>query len=278
MKKKFALAIAIIFVAIIVLLVLAEGIEERPQSLFVVIALTLASVGGFMSYYEYRGVGPQEGIIRRGPRFGEKVVSLTFDDGPSPVYTPKILDVLKEHKVKATFFVTGRHVKKYPEIARRIVKEGHDIGNHSYSHCNMILLNEKQLFNEISQAEQAIVESTGLRPVLFRPPRGIYNNRVRQRVLAEGYRIVLWSVSSLDWSFLSPKAIAFRVRQFVRNGSIILLHDGGSLVKREGGSRKGTVHSLPLIISFLKSRDYQIVPVSELVTWGEEESCLDEIS
>lgn len=278
MKKKFALVAVILFVAIIVLLVLAQGIERRPQSLFVVVALALASIGGFISYYEYRGVGPQEGIIRKGIFFGRKVAALTFDDGPSSIYTPKILDVLREHNVKATFFVTGRHVEKYPEIAKRIVQEGHEIGNHSYSHCNMVLLNDEQLLNEIRRAEQAIVESTGTKPTLFRPPRGIYNNRVRQRILAEGYCIVLWSVSSLDWSFLGPKTIAFRVKQFVRNGSIILLHDSGSLVRREGGSRKSTVGALPLIISFLKSQNYQIVPASEIITSFEEESCLDEVS
>lgn len=270
MRQKFARTVVIIFVAIVILLVFEPGIEHRPQSLFVGIALLLAAMGSLISYYEYRGIGSQEGILRRLPGVDEKVVALTFDDGPSPIYTPKILDVLKEHGVKATFFVTGRHAEKYPDIMRRMVAEGHDVGNHAYSHANMVLLNEKQLTREISRAERAIRETTGRTTTLFRPPRGLYNRRVRKRLLDEGYSIVLWSVSSMDWSFFGARAIAWRVRYFARNGSIILLHDSGSLVRREGGSRRSTVASLPMMIKSLKEREYRLVSVSELMELHEE--------
>lgn len=255
-----------------------DGIEPTTRSLFILGAILFAVVAGFVSYYEYRGIGSQDGILRRGLATDERVVSLTFDDGPSPVYTAQILDVLARHGVKATFFVTGRHVEKYPEIARRIVAEGHDIGNHSYSHCNMVLLNDQQLQNEIKRAEQAIVQSAGVKPTLFRPPRGLYSNRVRRAILDQGYQIVLWSVSTMDWSPFGASVIAARVKVFTRNGSVILFHDSGSIIRREGGSRRSTVESLPIIVNYLKSQGYEIVPVSELLLRAKEKSCFNEAS
>jgi peptidoglycan/xylan/chitin deacetylase (PgdA/CDA1 family) len=255
-----------------------EWIEPTAQSLFIFGMALFVILAGFVSYYEYRGIGPQDGIFRRGFAPGERVVSLTFDDGPSPVYTTQILDILARHGIKATFFVTGRHVEKYPEIAHRIVAEGHDIGNHSYSHCNMVLLDDQQLQNEIKKAERAIIKSAGVRPTLFRPPRGVYSNRVRRAILDEGYQIVLWSVSTMDWSPFGTGIIASRVKMFTRNGSIVLFHDSGSLVRREGGNRRSTVESLPTIIEYLKSHGYEIVPVSELLLRTEEKSCFNQAS
>ncbi len=224
----------------------------------------LIFLAGAISYFEYHGIGPQEGIIRRGPS-NLKVVALTFDDGPSLKYTPQVLDILKEKGVRATFFLVGKHVEKYPEIAQRIVKEGHEIGNHTYSHRDLVPATRNVVLNEIRKAEQAIVRVCKTKPVFFRPPRGIYSNAVRKLLLDMGYTIVLWSLSTLDWSGASPAIILRRVKRYAREGSIILFHDSGALVKPEGGSRDNMVKALPEVIDYLKGQGFRFVTASELL-------------
>ena len=234
---------------------------------FVVIVLALFS--SIISYYEYHGFGKQDGITRRvneGP-----YVSLTFDDGPGAAYTPKILDILKKYNVKATFFVVGKHVKKYPEIARQIAAEGHDVGNHTYSHKDLVPATKATVIKEITKTEQALLEVLGMRTDLFRPPRGIFNQTSRKLIVERGYRIILWSVSSCDWRLNNANMILRRIKRFTKNGSIILFHDSGALIRREGGKRAGTVKSLPLIIEHLHESGFKIIPVSELIALNENE-------
>lgn len=220
-------------------------------------------LAGLISYYEYHGFGFQEGIVRSG---GERpFVVLTFDDGPNPRYTPAILDVLREKGVKATFFVVGKHVEKYPEIARKIVLEGHEIGNHTYTHRDLVPASRRTVLKEIKQAEQVIQKICGVKASFFRPPRGLYSEPVRQLVVERGYTMVLWSVSTLDWSVLTANMILRRVKKYARNGSIILFHDGGALLKREGGLRDRTVKALSEVIDYLSSQNLQFVTVSQLL-------------
>ncbi len=221
-------------------------------------------LSGLISFYEYHGFGPQEGIIRRGASNSPKV-ALTFDDGPSPIYTPQILDVLREKGVKATFFLVGKHVEKYPDVAKRIVDEGHEIGNHTYSHRDLVPATRATVVKEIKKAEKAIETICGVKPVLFRPPRGVYSNAVRKIILKEGYTIILWSVSTQDWRLVKPSFILKRIKKFCRPGSIILFHDSGALIKPEGGSRGHTVEALPQVIDWLKSNGFQITTVSSLI-------------
>lgn len=245
---------------------------------FVFIILAVGAVTALAAnYFEYRGIGSQEGILRRGPKPG-RYVSITFDDGPSPEYTPRILDILKENDIKASFFLTGKMAERYPEIVKRMVDEGHDIGNHSYSHFNMILLDKDRIEDEVDRSEQAIRSASGAKPQLFRPPRGLYNEHIRRLLVERGYRIILWTVSAADWGPLGTKGIILRVLQFARNGAIILFHDGGSIVKSEGGNRERTVKALPVIIKRLRARGYEIVPVSDVVERVEELSCLGQAS
>jgi len=233
--------------------------------------IVLVAVGASaISYYEYHGVGPQDGVVRRGPH--QKLVSLTFDDGPSPIYTPLILDILKEKGVKASFFVVGKSVEKYPDIARRIVAEGHDIGNHTYSHRDLVPSTRNVVLNQLRKTDLAIEEAAGARTRLFRPPRGIFSNAVRKVVVAEGYKIILWTASSIDWSGASPKAMLARIKLFTRSGGILLFHDSGALIRKEGASRENTVKALPLIIDYLMDkRGYGIVPISVMLNELEED-------
>lgn len=235
---------------------------------FFLIALAIGCLAAFITYYEYHGIGSQEGIIRRGER--RPVVCITFDDGPDPKHTPQILDILKDKGVKATFFVVGKNVEKYPDIARRIVEEGHDIGNHTYSHKELAPSTRKIIINELSKTDVAIKDVTGVSTKLFRPPRGIYSQASRQLLVELGYKIILWSVSSVDWRRTSPNWIVNRIRRYARYGSIILFHDGGALLRREGGLRGNTVKALPLVIDYLQSH-FQIIPVSKMLNLSTKE-------
>ncbi len=241
------------------------------SSFLIGLVVLLVAFAFFISYYEYHGIGPQEGIIRRGPH--QNIVSLTFDDGPSPTYTPQILDILKEKEVRASFFVVGQSVEKYPEIARRIVAEGHDMGNHTYSHRKLVPSTRKVVLNQLEKADSAIRTVTGVRTRIFRPPRGMITNAVRSLVVSKGYRIVLWTTSSMDWSRISPRTMLIRLKWFVRSGGIILFHDSGALIRKEGASRENTVQVLPILIDYLRDRKgYEIVPVSEMLDkLGEDE-------
>lgn len=224
--------------------------------------LTFLFLSVFVTYFEYHGFGNNEGIIRRGP--AEFVVALTFDDGPSPEYTPLILDVLKKYDIKATFFLVGKHVEKYPEVARRILNEGHEIGNHTYNHRDLVPSSKRKLIREVLKGQEAIENVLGVFPVYFRPPRGIYSEAVRQFVVSRGFKMVLWSVSGVDWAGTPAKVVARRILRFVHPGAIILLHDSGALIRSEGHSRMNTVKALELIIPKLLNWGYRFVTISEL--------------
>ncbi|MCL5291107.1 MAG: polysaccharide deacetylase family protein [Actinobacteria bacterium] len=239
------------------------GSAHYAPTLFVSFAI-IAVVAVIVSYYEYHGFGTQEGIVRRGPN--APVVAITYDDGPNPKYTPRILEILQTKEARATFFCTGLHVEKYPEIARRIVAEGHDIGSHTYSHRDLVPATRRVVEDQLRRAEAAIFSVTGVATRLFRPPRGLYSNAVRRIVVDEfGLQMILWTVSALDWRGLTPKQIVRRIARYVRPGAIILFHDSGALLRREGGKRASTVEALPLVIDYLRSAGYEIVPVSEML-------------
>ena len=218
----------------------------------------------YFTRYVYRGFSMQIDLIRTGNQ-ELNFVSLTFDDGPDPLYTPLILDVLKDYDVKASFFLLGKHVEKYPEIARRIVREGHDIGNHTYSHRSLVPLSPHKTELEIIKAGEAIEVATGLRPYLFRPPRGIYSAHARDFLREQQYSIVLWSLSTKDWIELSAKDLVGNVLKKIHGGDIILFHDSGNIVSTAGGNRINTVKALPQVIEGLWAQGYNIVPVSDLL-------------
>lgn len=244
----------------------AKKIARRRFKLRVAITLLagLLLLVWLSNTYVYRGFSKQPSIVRAGDR-NVRMVAITFDDGPDPQYTPEILRILRQYDVKATFFMIGKHVEKYPDIARMVVAEGHEVGNHSYSHPNMVLLSPKSQMREIEQAERVIVSVTGKKPRYFRPPRGLYDRYVQDYVTKSGYKLVLWSLSSEDWIEPSPIEIKRRIERLVRNGDIILFHDSGSIIQSQGSSRESTVRSLPLVIEALRRQAYSIVPLSQLL-------------
>ncbi len=217
-----------------------------------------------LNRYVYRGFGMNVEIFRRGST-EFSLVALTFDDGPNPEYTPLVLDVLRDEGIRATFFLVGREVERYPEIARRIVEEGHEIGSHTYSHRNMMGLPAHTMIQEIVRAEGAIREACQETPRLFRPPRGLYDERLMEELQSRGYAVALWSISSMDWAEMPERSMVRRLTKVVRNGDVLLFHDSGGIVASRGGSRVNTVQSLPKIIRNLRGRGFGFATVSQLM-------------
>lgn len=183
-------------------------------------------------------------------------IALTFDDGPSATLTPRLLDILKEKGVKATFFVVGENAQSHPEILARAVAEGHEIGNHSWSHPQLSKVSEARLQEEIGNTSNAIFKATGKTPSLLRPPYGAVNAHVRQVIQDQyGMKIIFWSVDPLDWKRPGSSAVSQRILANTKAGSIILSHD----------IHAGTVDAMPTTIDALLAKGYHFVTVSELI-------------
>ncbi|SHF11829.1 polysaccharide deacetylase family sporulation protein PdaB [Thermoanaerobacter uzonensis DSM 18761] len=186
-----------------------------------------------------------------------KVVALTFDDGPIPEYTEKYVDILKSMEVKATFFVIGKNAQKHPDLLKYIFENGNEIGLHSYSHFNMSKMKPEQMVEELYKTQKIVVESTGIKPTLFRPPYGAFNKTLLEISDALGLHVVLWNVDPDDWRNPAVESVVNRVISHTKNGSVILMHEG----------KINTLAALPLIIEKLKSEGYSFVTVSELLNY-----------
>lgn len=188
-------------------------------------------------------------------------IALTFDDGPNVEYTPQVLEVLKQHKVPATFFVMGNRAEKYPEIVQRIVREGHVIGNHTWIHPDLRKVSQSRLINEIQQTEDVIHRFTGLRMGLMRPPYGELSQETIEELKNMKYKAINWSVDSVDWRDKDVDQILINSLPSVRQGGILLFHDSSG----ENQSRAATVEALPELIYTLKMQGYEFVTIDELL-------------
>ncbi|MBU5334835.1 polysaccharide deacetylase family protein [Intestinibacter bartlettii] len=205
----------------------------------------------------YKKIDDKDNIIKNNSN-NNMEIAITFDDGPHPKETNKILDILKKYNAKATFFVVGKHVKWYPDSVIRASKEGHEIANHTFTHPDISTLSEEQLKTEIKNCEDIIIEKTGKKPTLFRPPFGNYNEQCLKELSQDlGYSVVLWSgVDAKDWRNPPPSQIADKIINNVKQGDIILLHDYGT---------ENTIIALDTILSTLTQKGYKFVTVSELL-------------
>lgn len=188
-----------------------------------------------------------------------RLCSITFDDGPDPVFTQKILDILKDYSVKCTFFMMGKKCVRYPELVRRIVSEGHVVGIHGWDHCHPWLQNPLTLYRKIGRAQKVIedaADSPHTKVAFFRPPWGFWT--LWNLILARRYIPVLWSVPGRDWvRGATPREVAENVLSGLKPNAVILIHDGGSY-------SGVTVEALPLILEGLKEKNYLPVPVNSL--------------
>lgn len=186
----------------------------------------------------------------------QKFIALTFDDGPWPD-TPAILEVLKKNKVKATFFVIGRHLQLYPDMARRVVAEGHAVGNHTWNH-HYHRVDRATAIKEIEDTSALIYKITGAKTTLFRPPGGVLTNGLADYAMSQKMTVAMWSSDSQESSQPSQGQLIKNVMGSVKSGGIVLMHDGG-------GERSVTLKSLPVIIAELKKQGYTFVTVPELL-------------
>jgi peptidoglycan-N-acetylglucosamine deacetylase len=185
----------------------------------------------------------------------EKKIAISFDASWGAERTEGILATLRENDLKTTFFLTGFWVEKYPDMVKKIAEDGHEIGNHTYSHPHLNNLGEKEIEQEVQKVHDLIKELTGSDPVLFRPPFGEYSNKVVKVLDRMEYKTIQWSVDSLDWKDLGKEEIVNRVLSGLHEGAIVLFHNNG----------KFTAEALPDIIRGAEEKGYRIVPISKLL-------------
>ncbi|WP_329253213.1 polysaccharide deacetylase family protein [Streptomyces sp. NBC_01478] len=186
-----------------------------------------------------------------------KEIALTFDDGPQPENTGRVLDVLERYGVPATFFCVGMNARAHPDLLVRMREQGHGFGNHTWSHPFLPELTRPQLREQIERTQEAITEAAGVpAPTLFRPPYGARTPQVLDWLAESGLRIALWDVVPDDWSMPGARTVADLVLEQARPGSVVLLHDGG-------GDRGQTVEALPAVIEGLLERGYRFTLVEE---------------
>lgn len=207
------------------------------------------------TYYETRGEIVWE------VNTDEKVIALTFDDGPHPKYTAQVLELLKQYDAKATFFVVGNKIQLYPDVLEQTAREGHEIANHTYSHA--YIGRNTNIKKELNTTEDLIVAKTGQRAQLFRPPGGFYNERLVSVVKDEGYKMIMWSwqLDTKDWDTPGVNRIVNTVLKNAKNGNIVLFHD-----YIEGPTQ--TIAALKIILPELKNRGYRLITVSELLGYN----------
>jgi peptidoglycan-N-acetylglucosamine deacetylase len=183
-------------------------------------------------------------------------IALTFDDGPNQKLTPRLLDLLAEHHIHVTFFVVGENAAEYPEILQRAVREGHEIGNHTWSHPNLAKMSDENVRSQIKRTEEAITNAIGSRPTLFRPPYGSVTAHQKRFIHDElGYEIILWEVDPLDWKNPGPNVVSSRILKETRPGSIVLAHD----------IHAQTIQAMPATLTELEAKGFKFVTVSQLL-------------
>jgi peptidoglycan-N-acetylglucosamine deacetylase len=190
-----------------------------------------------------------------------RVIAITFDDGPHPENTPRLLDMLKERKIKATFYVVGDMVKYSPELLRRMIAEGHEIGNHTVSHGNLARMSDEALLRELRAAHEQIIAETGVTPRSMRPPGGAIKKSQKELMMKEfGYPTILWSVDPEDWKRPGPAVVTSRLVSGASPGGILLVHD----------LHKPTVDAMPSTFDQLLAQGYEFVTVTELIELDEK--------
>lgn len=183
-------------------------------------------------------------------------IALTFDDGPHATLTPKLLDLLAAHHLKATFFVVGQNAADHPDILKRAVREGHEIANHSWSHPNLGKMSDEAVRRELQKTDDAIAAAIGKRPTLLRPPYGSITAHQKKWIHEDfGYRIIIWDVDPLDWKRPGPSVVTSRILKETHAGSIVLAHD----------IHPPTIEAMPATFDQLEKKGFKSVTVTELL-------------
>ena len=236
-----------------------------------ILSVISLSVIGFKNYsnkeveaskIESSYINDYEDLIIKCGNTNEKIVALTFDDGPDEVFTPQILDILKKYNIKVTFYVIGEKVQYNKKIIKREYEEGHEIGNHTYTHINVSKNSYNKIKKEIKDTQSAVKSVTGTYPKTFRPPYRAISKDMCEIIKSNNMNIVLWSyVDARDWSSPGVSSIIKTIENGVQNGCIILLHDYNKI----RNPKSQTIEALDKIIPDLLEKGYKFVTISELI-------------
>jgi peptidoglycan/xylan/chitin deacetylase (PgdA/CDA1 family) len=203
-----------------------------------------------------KGAAPEKSlsIIRQGLP-NQRSLAITFDDGPHPGYTLRLLEILKRRKVKATFFLVGKQAEKYPALVRAIQRDGHEIGNHTFSHVDLTRLSSRDVDTEYRACSDILKSITGITPKLCRPPGGNFNDEVIQAAMGNGMTTVFWTNDPGDYARPTAKVLAERAMANLRNGSILLFH----------GGIEETLDCLPILFDYANSKVFEWETVSDVL-------------
>ncbi len=195
-------------------------------------------------------------LFRKTDGIREKIIALTFDDGPS-IYTPSILNILEKYRIKATFFMIGKHIERHPEIARMVARKNHLIGNHTYGHINLRKKPYQLIRSEIDRNQKLIKSIVGYEPNWFRPPQGGYDTNLANFLKTKGMGLSLWTIDTIDWKNQDRNLIYLRATSQLKPGDVILLHDGG-------GPRKETAFATEMIIRYALKKGFVFATLADL--------------
>lgn len=223
-------------------------------------AVAAASAAGYQSMAP---TGQWFGRTFDGLGRGSKQLALTYDDGPNDPHTLRLLEVLARHHVQATFFLIGRYVEQRPDIVRDLVKAGHVVGNHTFTHPLLIFKSERELRTQLDKCDRALTNAVGEHSNLFRPPFGGRRPAVLRVARQRGLEPIMWNVTGYDWNAPSAEHIERKVTRQVRGGDVILLHDGGH--RDFGADRSYTVTATDRLISRYQAEGYEFVTVPEIM-------------
>jgi len=231
-----------------------------PEIITTVVAA--GAVGGAFAYGAMVPTSQLFGQTFSGVPGRSRQLALTYDDGPNDPHTQNLLDVLDKHRVKATFFLIGRYVEQRPEIARAVAQRGHVVGNHTFSHPNLVFTSEAALRSELEQTEAVITQAIGAHSRLFRPPFGARRPATLRVARALGLEPIMWSVTCWDWSAPSAEYIVNKAVRGIHGGDVVLLHDGGHVAF--GADRSRTVAATDELIRRYKGEGYEFVTVPQM--------------
>jgi peptidoglycan/xylan/chitin deacetylase (PgdA/CDA1 family) len=243
--------------------------RDRSDGILMVwLLVSILFVGlAFAAWFYYACTVPTSRFFRpalvRGPAQGRKI-ALTFDDGPSSPFSEKILDILRDKKVPAAFFVCGKNVERYPHIVERMAQEGHTLGNHTFSHPFVYFRSSRFIGDEIDRTQASIERASGVRPTVFRPPYGARWLGLMGVLRARGLKLIMWSATGYDWKLQTEGVVSSTLRE-LKPGAVVLLHDGHNVAPPETIDRSNTVAALPAIIDLARAAGYEFVPLTEFL-------------
>lgn len=230
----------------------------------------VAAAAAAAGYQSMAPTGQWFGRAFTGLGRGSKQLALTYDDGPNDPHTQHLLDVLARHEVHATFFLIGHYVQQRPEIVRELVKAGHVVGNHTFTHPLLIFKSAREVRSQLENCNRALTDAVGEHSNLFRPPFGGRRPAVLRMARGMGFEPIMWNVTGYDWNATSAEQIERKVTRQVRGGDVVLLHDGGH--RDFGADRSYTVTATDRLISRYKSEGYEFVTIPEMMRKAEVRS------